>query len=389
MGPDVYNDKKVLLVTNDLGPRAGGIETFVLGLIAGLPKNCLIIYTSAQKGSKSFDAQLFEKYGALVIRDRAKILLPTPRISNRAAKILAQYQIKNLWFGAAAPLALMAGKLRRAGASNIVALSHGHEIWWARVPILKMAFQKIVKNIDHLGYLGDYTKNAIMNSSGEIRKQSEKFMQVAPGIDTNHFSPKSKNTELIAKYQLEGRRVIVCVGRLVHRKGQDQLIKALPKILERFPDAILLLVGEGPTKQMLFNTAKQSGVLAKVIFTGKVSHAQLPEYIRLGEVFAMPVRSRFAGLEVEGLGIVYLEASACGLPVVVGNSGGAVDAVLDQITGVLIDSSNIGQIADAVSNLLANPDQAIRMGQAGRGWVIDNWQLDSWSKKFNKILIGD
>ena len=140
---------------------------------------------------------------------------------------------------------------------------------------------------------------------------------------------------------------------------------------------------------MLFNTAKQSGVLAKVIFTGKVSHAQLPEYIRLGEVFAMPVRSRFAGLEVEGLGIVYLEASACGLPVVVGNSGGAVDAVLDQITGVLIDSSNIGQIADAVSNLLANPDQAIRMGQAGRGWVIDNWQLNSWSKKFNKILIGD
>lgn len=332
---------------------------------------------------------MLEEFGAVVIRDRAKILLPTPRISNRAAKILAQYQIKNVWFGAAAPLALMAGKLRRHGASNIVALSHGHELWWARVPVLRVAFRKIIKSIDFLGYLGEYTKNQIMNSSSEIRSQSEKFVQIAPGIDTNHFTPKPKNNELIAKYKLEGRRVIVCVGRLVHRKGQDQLIKALPKILEQFPDAILLLVGQGPTKQMLFNTAKQEGVLAKVIFTGKVSHSDLPDYLCLGEVFAMPVRSRFAGLEVEGLGIVYLEASACGLPVIVGDSGGAVDAVLDQITGVLIDSSNVDQIVAAISNLLANPDAAKRMGQAGRGWVIDNWQLDSWSKKFNKILISD
>ena len=354
-----------------------------------MPKNCLIIYTSSQKGSESFDAQLLEKYGAVVIRDRAKILLPTPRINSRAVKILAHYQIKNVWFGAAAPLALMAGKLRKEGANNIVALSHGHEIWWARVPILKMAFQKIIKSIDYLGYLGEYTKNEILNSSSEIKSQSEKFVQIAPGIDTNHFTPRPKNNELMAKYQLQGRRVIVCVGRLVHRKGQDQLIKALPKILEQFPDAILLLVGEGPTKQMLFNTAKQTEVLAKVIFTGKVSHSELPDYICLGEIFAMPVRSRFAGLEVEGLGIVYLEASACGLPVVVGNSGGAVDAVLDQITGVLIDSSNVDQIAAAISNLLAKPDAAKQMGQAGRGWVIDNWQLDSWSKKFNKILIGD
>ena len=152
---------------------------------------------------------------------------------------MARYQIKNVWFGAAAPLALMAKKLRKEGANNIVALSHGHEIWWARVPILKMAFQKIIKSIDYLGYLGEYTKNEILNSSSEIKSQSEKFIQIAPGIDTNHFTPRPKNHELLAKYQLQGRRVIVCVGRLVHRKGQDQLIKALPKILEQFPDAIL------------------------------------------------------------------------------------------------------------------------------------------------------
>jgi len=381
----VYSDKKVLLVTNDLGPRAGGIETFVLGLIEGLPKDSLIIYTSSQKGDKAFDAQLLEKFGAVVIRDRAKMLLPTPRITRKAVKILKQQQIKNVWFGAAAPLALMAGKLRSAGASNIVALTHGHEVWWAKIPILKSLLKKIIKDVDHLGYLGDFTKGEI----AKISNQPQKFLQIAPGIDTEHFAPKSARGDLIEKYRLDGRRVIVSVGRLVHRKGQDELVKAMPKILEQFPDAILLFVGEGPIKQMLFNSAKQLGVLPKVVFAGRVSHHDLPDYICLGEIFAMPVRSRFSGLEVEGLGIVYLEASACGLPVIVGNSGGAVDAVLDKKTGLLVDGTKSDQIADAICELLANPERAKQMGAAGRDWVINNWQLSSWSEKFNKVLIGN
>lgn len=381
----VYSDKKVLLVTNDLGPRAGGIETFVLGLIEGLPKDSLIIYTSSQKGDKAFDAQLLEKFGAVVIRDRAKMLLPTPRITRKAVKILKQQQIKNVWFGAAAPLALMAGKLRSAGASNIVALTHGHEVWWAKIPILKSLLKKIIKDVDHLGYLGDFTKGEI----AKISNQPQKFLQIAPGIDTEHFAPKSARGDLIEKYRLDGRRVIVSVGRLVHRKGQDELVKAMPKILEQFPDAILLFVGEGPIKQMLFNSAKQLGVLPKVVFAGRVSHHDLPDYICLGEIFAMPVRSRFSGLEVEGLGIVYLEASACGLPVIVGNSGGAVDAVLDKKTGLLVDGTKSDQIADAICELLANPERAKQMGAAGRDWVIKNWQLNSWSEKFNKVLIGN
>ena len=381
----VYSDKKVLLVTNDLGPRAGGIETFVLGLIEGLAKDSLIIYTSSQKGDKAFDAQLLEKFGAVVIRDRAKMLLPTPRITRKAVKILKQQQIKNVWFGAAAPLALMAGKLRSAGASNIVALTHGHEVWWAKIPILKSLLKKIIKDVDHLGYLGDFTKGEI----AKISNQPQKFLQIAPGIDTQHFAPKIARGDLIEKYRLDGRRVIVSVGRLVHRKGQDELVKAMPKILEQFPDAILLFVGEGPIKQMLFNSAKQLGVLPKVVFAGRVSHHDLPDYICLGEIFAMPVRSRFSGLEVEGLGIVYREASACGLPVIVGNSGGAVDAVLDKKTGLLVDGTKSDQIADAICELLANPERAKQMGAAGRDWVINNWQLSSWSEKFNKVLIGN
>ena len=376
---------KILLVTNDLGPRAGGIESFVLSLVERVPKGCLIIYTSTQKGSAPFDAQLLERFGAVVIRDRAKILLPTPRVNHRAVKILKQYQIKTVWFGAAAPLALMAKQLRTSGATNIVALSHGHEIWWAKIPILKQLLRKIIKDVDHLGYLGQFTKSEIVKASNQI----DKFVQIAPGIDTDHFMPKSARADLIKKYRLEDRRVIVSVGRLVHRKGQDKLIESLPKILQSFPDAVLLLVGEGPIKQMLKNTAKQLGATNQVIFAGRVQHIDLPDYICLGEVFAMPVRSRFAGLEVEGLGIVYLEASACGLPVIVGNSGGATDAVIDGVTGLLVDGSDTDQIADVVCKLLTDQSRAKAMGLAGRGWVIENWQINTWSEKFNKLLLAN
>ena len=376
---------KILLVTNDLGPRAGGIESFVLSLVERVPKGCLIIYTSTQKGSAPFDAQLLERFGAVVIRDRAKILLPTPRVNHRAVKILKQYQIKTVWFGAAAPLALMAKQLRTSGATNIVALSHGHEIWWAKIPILKQLLRKIIKDVDHLGYLGQFTKGEIVKASNQI----DKFVQIAPGIDTDHFMPKSARADLIKKYRLEDRRVIVSVGRLVHRKGQDKLIESIPKILQSFPDAVLLLVGEGPIKQMLKNTAKQLGVTNQIIFAGRVQHIDLPDYICLGEVFAMPVRSRFAGLEAEGLGIVYLEASACGLPVIVGNSGGATDAVIDGVTGLLVDGSDTDQIADVVCKLLTDQSRAKAMGLAGRGWVIENWQINTWSEKFNKLLLAN
>ena len=376
---------KILLVTNDLGPRAGGIESFVLSLVERVPKGCLIIYTSTQKGSAPFDAQLLERFGAVVIRDRAKILLPTPRVNHRAVKILKQYQIKTVWFGAAAPLALMARQLRTSGATNIVALSHGHEIWWAKIPVLKQLLRKIIKDVDHLGYLGQFTKSEIAKASNQI----DKFAQIAPGIDTDHFMPKSARADLIKKYRLEDRRVIVSVGRLVHRKGQDKLIESLPKILQSFPGAVLLLVGEGPIKQMLKNTAKQLGATNQVIFAGRVQHIDLPDYICLGEVFAMPVRSRFAGLEVEGLGIVYLEASACGLPVIVGNSGGATDAVIDGVTGLLVNGSDTDQIADAVCKLLTDQSRAKAMGLAGRGWVIENWQINTWSEKFNKLLLAN
>jgi phosphatidylinositol alpha-1,6-mannosyltransferase len=376
------NLRKTFLITNDLGPRAGGIESFVLGLLERVDANSVVIFTSSQAKSKEFDQQLFEKYGAIVIRDRSKILLPTPRITRRAVQIMGQYQVTTIWFGAAAPLALMAKRLRKAGAKNIVALTHGHEVWWAKIPLFKGAITKISKSVDSLTYLGEFTKDAMLPA---IKDQS-KLVKIAPGIDVDHFAPGAIDKDLIEKYKLQDRRVIVSVGRLVHRKGQDKLIEAMPQILKSFPDAVLLLVGEGPIKSMLDKSIRHHCLEHNVIFTGRVQFADLPKYIQLGEVFAMPSRDRFFGLEVEGLGIVYLEASACGVPVIVGKSGGAPDAVLENKTGLIVDGTKPAEIADAVCKLLGDKELAKQMGRSGRDWVVENWQWKIWSDKFNKLI---
>jgi phosphatidylinositol alpha-1,6-mannosyltransferase len=376
------NLRKTFLITNDLGPRAGGIESFVLGLLERADKNSVVILTSSQSKSKEFDQELFEKYGAIVIRDRSKILLPTPRVAHKAIKIMKQHQATTIWFGAAAPLALLAKRLRNAGATNIVALTHGHEVWWAKIPLFHQAISKISKDVDSLTYLGEFTKNAMLPAIAD----KSKLVKIAPGIDVDHFAPRDIDLKLIEKHKLQNRRVIVCVGRLVHRKGQDKLIEAMPQVLKKFPDAVLLLVGEGPIRSMLDKLIRHHGLEHNVIFTGRIKFEELPKYIQLGEVFAMPSRDRFFGLEVEGLGIVYLEASACGVPVIVGKSGGAPDAVIDNQTGLIVDGTNPKEISDAICKLLDNKDLAMQMGRNGRQWVVENWRWQIWSEKFNALL---
>ena len=333
-----------LFVTNDFGPRAGGIETFVHGLIERLPRGSVIVYTSAQPDSDKFDAKWLSEFGVEVVRDRSKILLPTPRVIKACQKLVKSRKLTRVAFGAAAPLGIMARSMRSAGAAKIVALTHGHEVWWAKVPPFSFAINFMSKNIDAITYLGDYTRGEI--SKAISKNDVGKLVQIAPGIDVDHFVP-TDSSELRAQLGLADKAVIISVGRLVHRKGQDKLISALPAIRAAVPNVHLVLVGVGPHQKFLENLAAKLNVADCVTFIGRINYSELPKYICVGDIFAMPSRSRFFGLEVEGLGIVYLEASACGLPVVGGKSGGAPDAVLVGETGVVVDGTNASEIAEA------------------------------------------
>ena len=373
-----------LFVTNDFGPRAGGIETFIIGLIERLPKGSVVVYTSAQDGAHGYDEQWLSQFGVRVVRDPGKILLPTPLVARRVGKLARELGATTACFGAAAPLGLLAPTLRRAGVVKIVALTHGHEVWWSKVFPFNVAMRRIGKTVDVITYLGEFTRNAISRALPSASQRA--MVKIAPGIDVEHFSPDIDATLLRNSLGLADKAVIVSVGRLVHRKGQDRLIEALPIILSKIPNAHLLVVGQGPYLETLETLAKTKGVSDHVSFIGRIHYSELPKYFRVGDVFAMPSRSRFFGLEVEGLGIVYLEASACGIPVIAGDSGGAPDAVLENVTGLVVDGTNIESIANAAISILSNPVMAKAMGHAGREWIVDSWSWQLWAKKFESVL---
>jgi len=378
--------KKILLVTNDFGPRTGGIETFVIGLLERISGHEVIVFTSQQGDTKDYDNDWLEKFGVTVVRDKSKILLPTMRVTNAAKALVKDKKIEVVVFGAAAPLGLMAQSLRKSGVKKIIALTHGHEVWWAKIFPFSFAMKKIGSSVDHLTFLADFTRSAIAKALDE--KSANAMVKIAPGIDTTHFIPRSDGVEIRSQLGLAEKKIIISVGRLVHRKGQDKLIEALPDVLQKIPHAHLLLVGEGPYRKHLEKLVQKFSLSKNVTFVGRILYDKLPIYLSAADLFAMPSRSRFFGLEVEGLGIVYLEASACGIPVVAGKSGGAPDAVLEGVTGVCVDGTDVSDIAMAVTDILGDAKRASYMGAAGRNWIVDNWRWDSWSTEFNSLL-GD
>ena len=373
----------VLFVTNDFGPRAGGIETFIIGLIERRPFGQTIVYTSWQENAEDYDADWRTKYGVEVIRDRSKILLPTPRVAVALQKIIRARGVTTAAFGAAAPLGLLSASMKRAGVKRTVSLTHGHEVWWAKVFPFNLLLRRIGSTVDVLTYLGEFTRNAI--SKALTSNAQGAMVKIAPGIDTDHFVPTDASV-LRRSLGLEDKKVIVSVGRLVHRKGQDYLIQSMPLILNQVPNAHLLLVGQGPYLDHLQKLVKEHGLENSVTFIGRIDYKDLPMYLCVGDIFAMPSRSRLMGLEVEGLGIVYLEASSCGLPVLAGKSGGAPDAVKHNETGLVVSGTDEKQIASAAVDLLINTDASQKMGSAGRQWIVDNWRWEIWSKEFEALL---
>jgi phosphatidylinositol alpha-1,6-mannosyltransferase len=370
---------RTLLVTNDFPPRAGGIQQFVHNLAVRQPAGSLVVYASRAPGWEEFDAaQPFE-----VVREETTMLLPSPAVARRAVGLARAHDCDRVWFGAAAPLGLLAAPLKaQAGVGRAVALTHGHEAGWAALPGARTLLRRIARGVDVLTYLGEYFRVRLDRAVGALTELD----RLAPGVDTATFNPKNSGSAVRAVYGLTDRPVIVCVSRLVPRKGQDILIRALPLVRRAIPDAALLLVGSGPHQSTLERLAAASGVADHVIFTGPVRWSELPDHYAAGDVFAMPCRTRRAGLDVEGLGIVYLEASATGLPVVAGDSGGAPDAVRDGETGFVVGGRDVDATAERLVALLCDQTLAHRMGAAGRAWVESEWRWDLQAARLATLL---
>jgi phosphatidylinositol alpha-1,6-mannosyltransferase len=383
---------RTLVVTNDYPPRPGGIQAFVQAMVDGFTPSDVVVYASTWRGHADECARYDRDKPYLTVRDKTTIMVPDPVRVRRAVEIARAEGCDRVWFGAAAPLGLMAPALRRrAGVERLVATTHGHEAGWAQLPVARQLLRRIGEGVDVVTYLTEYYHRKV----GEVLSPAARarMTQLHPGVDVDAFHlgvrSEPETLELRRRLGLADRPTVVCVSRLVPRKGQDTLIRALPRIRERVPGAALLIGSGGPYRGELERLARETGVERDVVFSGPVSWSELPRLYAAGDVFAMPCRTRRGGLDIEGLGIVYLEAAALGLAVVGGDSGGAPDAVLDGETGYVVPGGGehaVARTAERVAELLADPAKAERMGKAGREWVEREWRWPLVQQKFRALL---
>jgi len=372
--------RRTLIVTNDFPPRQGGIQSFVHALAIRLPADQVTVYAPKWQGAGEFDAQ----QPFPIIRHPSSLMLPVPAVSRRAAAIAREHGCDTVLFGAAAPLGLITPALRRAGVTRAVALTHGHEAGWAALPGARTLLRRIGDEVDTMTYLGEYFRTRLARALSP--KAAGNLTRLAPGVDVGAFRPGAGGAGVRERLALTDRPVVVCVSRMVPRKGQDTLIRAWPKVRAEVSDATLLLVGDGPYRKDLERLASRLGVSAAVLFTGPVPQAELPAYYDAGDVFAMPCRTRRAGLDVEGLGIVYLEASATGLPVIGGDSGGAPDVILQGETGYVVPGHDTHAVAARIAELLSDPVKARAMGEKGLAWVDREWRWELAAARLAAIL---
>jgi phosphatidylinositol alpha-1,6-mannosyltransferase len=375
--------RRTLIVTNDFPPRQGGIQSFVYELARRLDPDRLTVYAPKWDGDAAFDAaQAFE-----VVRHPTSLMIGGPDVRRRAAQLARSRKTEVVVFGASAPLGLITPVLRSAGVKRAIAITHGHEAGWAALPGARQVLRQIGQRTDVMTYLGEYFR--VRLASALTPQAAARMARLHPGVDASVFRAHADARRLVRdRYGLAGRPVVVCVSRLVARKGQDTLLRAWPAVRAAVPDAVLLIVGGGPYAPALRGLAEENGLKSSVIFTGPVPQAELPAHYAAGDVFSMPCRTRRGGLDVEGLGIVYLEASATGLPVVGGDSGGAPDAILEGETGYVVGGRDVAALADRLITLLADPASAKAMGEKGRAWVERDWNWDVAASRLRALLDG-
>ena len=374
---------RTLLVTNDFPPTIGGIQSYLRDFANTCDPDSLVVFASTQDApaARAYDAA----QGYTVYRWPGSILLPTPRVAARMRDIIRAENIETVWFGAAAPLALMGQEAKKAGARRVVATTHGHEVGWSMLPVARQALRRIGSSADTITYISDYTRRRLEPASGGHPKPE--WVHLPSAVSTDAFTPAAPEEKERAREKLHlpvDAKIILCVSRLVARKGQDQLVRAMDIVKRKHPQAQLVIVGEGPYKDTLLELKRMYDPTVR--FVTAADTASLVDAFHAADIFAMPARTRGGGLDVEGLGIVYLEAQAAGLPVIAGKSGGAPETVTQE-SGFVVDGRVVQEVAAGIVTLLDSPELRRRMGQAGRAHVTSKWTWDAMGRRLAHALM--
>ena len=353
---------RTLIVTNDFPPRVGGVQQYVANLAANLPPDRVAVVAPNWPGWRDHDATL----PFPVHRFPTTFLWPSADLARKVRMVARRAGSEVVLFGHGLPLGLLGPGLAREGFPYVVA-THGAEYWLALTPVLHAALRRAASHAERVLVISRFTGRIVRTAV----PREVPVSLLPPGVDAERFRPDAGDpAEIRRRHGVSADRpLVVCVSRLVPRKGQDVLIRAMSAVRRREPDAALLVVGGGDDRARLEALSADHAPVGSVAFAGEVPDADLPTYHAAADVFAMPCRSRLGGFEVEGFGIVFLEAAAAAKSVVAGDSGGAAEAVVDGETGLVVDGRHPGAVAEAVGSLLSNPSRAAAMGKAGRARV--------------------
>lgn len=363
---------KTLVITNDFPPAHGGAEQYVHNLVTHLPADRLAVAAPAAEGDRAFDAaQPFP-----VHRLAGRFIAPARDTQERIASLVRETGAETVLLASGVATTGLAPTVRALGVPFTV-LTFGVEYWVAGLPGPAGLFRRQLEGASRVIVISEFIRRRV----APVVPEGIPVSVCPPGVDEQRFRPDVDAGWVRGRHDLGDRPVVLCVSRLVRRKGQDMLIRGMERVRETSPDAVLLIVGEGPDRRRLERIAGTAPD-GSVVFAGPVAAEDLPAFHAAADVFAMPCRSRLGGLEIEGFGIVYLEAAASGRASVAGDSGGAAEAVEDGVTGLVVDGRRVGPAAGAVAELLADPARAAAMGEAGRRRVEEDF---TWTRISDRI----
>ncbi len=368
-----------LLVSNDFPPKVGGIQSYLSELWQRLPAGETTVLTTPHIDAAKFDAALDYR----VERVASKVLFPTPAVTKRADALALEVEADIVFVDPMLPLGLIGPRLRRA---PYIVIAHGAEITVpGRLPGSHALGRRVLRGAAGVIAAGEYPAAACARTAGRPLPH----IVIPPGVDPERFHPieVAERAEVRRKYRLDpDRPLIVGLSRLVPRKGFDILIQALAGL----DDSVQLAIGgSGRDERRLMDLAVSHQVHPRVRFLGRVPDDELAPLYASADVFSMPCRDRWGGLEAEGFGIVFVEASACGVASVAGRSGGSHEAVVDGETGFVVEPRDVGSVRDALARLLGDDPLRARMGAAARDRVVRELSYDVLVSKLLPLTRGD
>jgi phosphatidylinositol alpha-1,6-mannosyltransferase len=369
---------KHLLVTNDFPPKVGGIQTYLWELWRRLPPDTVTVLTTPHPDARTWDAtQPFR-----VERTREPVLLPHPGLARHVRALAAEVGAEIVLLDPALPVGLLGPRL---GIPYGVVL-HGAEVTVpGRLPGTASALRRVLRGARVVVAAGGYP----LAEAERVAGRPLPSVLVPPGVDTDRFRPLDTD-ERRTNRERHGldpdAALVVSVSRLVPRKGMDVLIEAAQRLRAGFPDLQVAIAGDGRDRPRLERQAARLG--APVRFLGRVPDADLPGLYGCADVFAMLCRNRWAGLEQEGFGIVFLEAAAAGVPQVAGRSGGAHEAVVHGETGLVVRyPKSVDPVVAALQVLLRDPKLRADYGRAGRQRAVEEFSYDVLARRLAAGLV--